>query len=286
MVSAYIRIVALFLLSSLAVAANQNQVPSCYKANPKVGLPAPEPLNHLVLIFDETTLLDEPLTQSLVDIVQTNLVAGTAFTILRFSAISQGRYTDIVVHGEIESPILKQKRNSISVPALKTFDACMKGQAVFARDMALNAIASALQRSTSDLRNSDVIASLSDASKVMRESRASKKIVLIVSDMIEHSSITTFYSNSALRKIDPVKEFKAVEAASAMGDFGGAAVYVLGGGLLPVGQVPKGTKKNDSGYRPSQNMAALEAFWNQYFKRSNGILMEFGKPALLTSIKW
>lgn len=114
----------------------------------------------------------------------------------------------------------------------------------------------------------------------MRQSKAQHKIVLLVSDMLENSSVTSFYANQAVRQINADKELKLVADNQLYGDFGGARVYVIGAGLLAEdAKHPKGI------YRSTQTMQALSKFWTGYFQKSNAELVEFGQPALLNPIR-
>jgi hypothetical protein len=98
--------------------------------------------------------------------------------------------------------------------------------------------------------------------------------------MLENSSISSFYQNQSVRLIDPEKELSLVAKHDLFADFSGARVYVLGTGLIP-----EDSKSNKNQYRDPKTMAALSTFWLQYFSKSNGRLMELGKPALLNPIR-
>jgi hypothetical protein len=104
---------------------------------------------------------------------------------------------------------------------------------------------------------------------------------LIVFDMLENSSVSSFYSDkgSSVRKIGPAKELKLVAENDLFRDFGGAKVYVIGTGLLP----DDATKAKK--YRDPKTMQALASFWKNYFEKLNGNLVELGQPVLLGPIK-
>src|SRR5439155_15106927 len=107
-------------------------------------------------------------------------------------------------------------------------------QLVVGVDLAVKAVQTTLEQSTSSLKRSEIISSLAEISRVVKSSTAEKRAVLVVSDMIEHSSVTSFYGGgNSLRHIDPVKELKTAETRGLIGNFDGAAIYVLGAGILP-----------------------------------------------------
>lgn len=265
-----------------AAAASVNQVPSCYAAG-KLELAPQAPQRAFFIVLDETVVLDDSLKRSLWELVRPQLTPGTAFSVFRFSAFSQGKYLDIVASGELELPVPAKIRDSISVPKLRTFEACLKGQGDYGMKLTRNAMGKVLQASSFDLGKSDIEGSLVALAKAVRETKAPVRTVLLVSDMLENSSVSSFYQNKGVRNIDPAAELKKTEAARLFADFGGASVYVMGAGLIePVAGAPA---KTPAQYRDTKTMTSLERFWAQYFEKSNARLEAFGAPALLTVIK-
>jgi hypothetical protein len=267
-------------LGAAAAAAPVNQIPSCYAAG-KLEI-KPQPVQRaFFIVLDETVVLDDALKRSLWELVKPVVVPGTEVSIYRFSAYSQGKYLDVAASGVLEMPIPAQVRDSVSVPKLKTFDACMNGQAQYGLTLTRNAIGKILADSSFDLSKSDIDGSLFALSKVVKESKAPVRTVLLVSDMLENSTVSSFYQNKGVRNIDPAAELKKVQAAKLFGDFGGASVYVMGAGLI---QATAGGKA-PAQYRDTKTMNSLQQFWSGYFERSNAKLEAFGTPALLTVIK-
>jgi hypothetical protein len=269
-------------LGAGASAAPVNQIPSCYAAG-KLEIKPAAAQRAFFIVLDETVILDDALKRSLWDLVKPVVAPGTEVSIYRFSAYSQGKYLDVVAAGVLEAPIPAGVRDSVSVPKLKNFDACMTGQAQYGLTLTRNAIGKVLADSSFDLAKSDIDGSLFALSKVVRESKAPVRTVLLVSDMLENSTVSSFYQNKGVRKVDPAAELKKVEAAKLFGDFGGASVYVMGAGLI---QAPAGgAKAQPAQYRDTRTMNSLQQFWSGYFERSNAKLEAFGTPALLTVIK-
>jgi hypothetical protein len=263
-------------VGAIYAAAPVNQIPSCYVVNP-VRLPTPKPAKHLFILIDQTTPLDTNLQLSLATITRSLVKPGTAFSIYSFSAYSQGRYLNLKAMGILETPIPKNARGSIGVKVLKNFDKCMAGQYQYGLNLALKADQAAVQQSAIDLRKSDVISTLSEVSRQVKASNAPSKTILIVSDMLENSSVSTFYSKNTMRRIDPEKELAIVDQNNMFGDFDEAAIYVLGAGLVQETSKPV--------YRDPKTMQALKTFWDGYFKKSNGNLIEFGAPGLIGEVR-
>jgi hypothetical protein len=263
-------------LSGNAYADAGNQIPSCYLAN-KMEMPVPAPQHEVFILMDETTILDDNLQNALFSITQSLVVPGVKFSILSFSAFAQSRYLNTKVGGVLELPLPKDIRSSVSVKLLKNFDACMAGQEHYGLSLVAKAEKSVLQGASSDLQKSDVLASIAEVSHLVKNSTTQKKTVLIVSDMLENSTISSFYANNNVRHIDPVKEMNIAAKEKMLGDFAGAEIYVMGAGIVP--------EKGKAVYRDPKTMAALKAFWQAYFQKSNAELVEFGQPALLNPVR-
>jgi hypothetical protein len=274
------QVVAAACLTAIAVSAHAgvtNDIPSCYVAN-HIKPIAGDAGHELFIAIDQTTVFDEKLQAQIAEMAGKAIRPGGAYTLFDFSAFSQGHYTEVVTRGVIESPIPEKLRDDISERALRSFDACMTGQSAYAKKALLTSIVRVESVATNDLAKSDILAALKDISDSVRASSASDKVVLLASDMLENSSVSSFYSHNAVRRIDPVLEMKKATAAGLIGDFGGARVYVIGAGLLA------GDAKVKNAYRDPQTMSALKEFWTLYFQKSNASIGEFGAPALLGSV--
>lgn len=262
--------------------AQSDDVPSCYAAN---QLPAPPNAlkRDLYIVIDQTTVLDASLTNALGRQLQALIVPGTRFSIFSFSAFSQGRYLQPLGRGTLEPPLTDANvRNATAVGKLKTLDACLQAQVAFGARLVAKAVGDTIAGSTNTLAKSDVLSSLAAVSKAVREFPGGPKTVLIVSDMLENSSITSFYAQDRMRQINPEEETRKVAKVNLQADFGGADVYVMGAGIVPE---PTGPGKQAPNYRSPQALEALHAFWAGFFQRSHARLIEFGTPALLTPIR-
>lgn len=268
----------ILLFSSVAMAGNIDAIPTCY--NEKISAQKPATDIEIFVVIDQTTMFDGGLRQSIADNIRPFLKPGNAFSVTQFSAFTQSHYTDVLVSGKLDQVLEKAARDDVSKPVLNKFDQCMTAQSRLAGQLVGGAMKTAFGGSSSDIAKSDVFASLKDISGKVRQSAAQHKVVLLASDMLENSSITSFYANQAVRQIDPEKELKLVANNQLFGDFGGAKVYVIGAGLLA-----EDSKHQKGVYRSTQTMQALSRFWTGYFKKSNAELVEFGQPALLNPIR-
>lgn len=261
--------------SSIAAAG---AIASCYEG--KLNAPAAPLAKEIFVVIDQTTPLDDTLKQSVANQLRPFLAAGNGFSVLVFSAFTQGKYTQLLTSGQLDYAMPTAQRNDVSKPVLAKFDQCMARQPALAAQLAGGALRSAFDGTSDDIAKSDVLASLKDISGKVRQSGATEKVVLLVSDMLENSSVSSFYAGHAVRRIDPEREMKLASDNQLIANFGGARVYVLGAGLLS-----DDAKKNKSAYRDPKTMLALGTFWKNYFDKSNAQLMEFGQPALLNPVR-
>lgn len=272
---------AAYATAQPAAYAASNDIPSCYAAN---QLPAPaQPADRaLFIVIDQTTVLDDKLTAELGRQLQSLIVPGTSFQVFSFSAYSQGRYLQPLGGGFLEPPITdKALRDNTAVKQLKTLDGCLKSQFTFGTNLAARAAGEALRGASGNLAKSDVIGSLASVAKAVGEAQARVKTVLVVSDMLENSSISSFYTQDRMRQIDANAELQKMRKANVRADFSGASIYVMGAGIVP--DLPG--KQATANYRSTQSLEALRTFWDGFFSEANGKLVEFGTPALLTPIR-
>lgn len=264
-----------FCTSSMAAT---DVIPSCYDS--KLSAPAIPLTKEIFVIIDQTTLLDDQLKQSVANQIRPFLTAGNGFSLVVFSAFTQGKYTQLLTSGQLDHPLPAAQRNDVSKPRLSKFDQCMTRQSALAGQAVGGALRTAFEGTSGEIAKSDVLASLKDISGKVRQSKANEKVVLLVSDMLENSSVSSFYASQSVRRIDPERELKLATDSQLIGNFGDARVYVIGAGLLS-----DDAKKNKAAYRDPKTMQALASFWKSYFDKSKAQLIEFGQPALLNQVK-
>jgi hypothetical protein len=80
----------------------------------------------------------------------------------------------------------------------------MKGQPEFGIKLAFSAIGNVIQQSSKELVKSDVIGSLTETSRIVRSSQAPRRIVLVVSNMLENSSIDPISRSKDAARVEAV----------------------------------------------------------------------------------
>ena len=270
--------ILLLTLSSHGLAGTQSAVPTCFSDK----LQAPEGVQvdtELFVIIDQTTVFDTGLKQSVANNIKPFIKPGNVISVTQFSAFTRGHYTDVMTSVSLDNELAQHDRDDVSKPVLAKFDQCEKSQLRLAGQVIGRALKSAFGESSNSIDKSDVLSSLKDISLRVKRSAAKRKIVLLASDMLENSSISSFYAKQAVRLIDPAKELELVKKNGVYGDFGKADIYVIGAGLLA-----EDKQVSKSVYRSPQVIGALRSFWTQWFDQSNARLMDFGAPALLNQI--
>lgn len=284
LLSRYLPVLAIGAAFSLCAAVPgawaglRNDVPSCYAAN---HIKAPkEPFSNLVYVLvDQTVTWNRQLERQIIETANSLMRPGTEFAVAQFSAFSQGRYLKVRHTGVLEMPLTKEQFDNTPFSKAGSFKACMRDQATYVAHMLDRSIAKAVEGSTSSLDQSDILAALATISKAVEASPAKRKVVIVATDGLENSSVESFYGRGTVRLINPDHELALAQKAGLLGDFGGARVYVIGGGMMPSAKT--GTRAARDGYRDPQVMRALSLFWKGYFKKSNADLVEFGEPDLV-----
>jgi hypothetical protein len=276
---------AAFALSGVlpAHAGLTNDVPSCYAAN-KIAAPQVQYDQLIYVLIDQTVQLDATLQKSVLDNVQAMLKPGTKFVIAEFSAFSQGHYLNVLHTGVIERPIPASEEGNVVMSRLRDFHTCMQQQLVYGQRLALATTGQVLKSGTSTLDQSDILMALKSVSPAVAQEKAAHKLVFVVTDGLENSSITSFYAHNAVRHINPEAELKKAQDNNLFGDFGSARIYVLGAGVMQ--PAANGSTAERNGYRDPKTLMDLKQFWRGYFSRSNAQLVEFGAPALLEPLSW
>lgn len=267
----------LLLLSAAAFA--DNAVPSCYHAT---GLQAPAipPDRELFILIDQTTIFDATLKRTAEENVAAFLGPNSSYQVIVFSAFSQGRYTTPVIQGTIEPAFPAKERDSVSERRLAALDKCLAAQEPWAKRQAVGVMGRSFAQASPDLAKSDILAAIRDVALAMAASPAKRKVLFIVSDMLENSSITSFYGpGGRVRLLAPERELALTAKADMFAALNGATVDVLGAGLL----APNVSTR--AGYRDPKTMEALRTFWLRYLVKSGGVPDQFGEPDLLAPIK-
>jgi len=104
-----------------------------------------------------------------------------------------------------------------------------------------------MQASTNSLAQSDIMMALKQLSAPIKADTAASKVLILASDGLENSDVSSVYGRGTVRDIDPDREMAKAAAASMVGDFGGTKAYVIGGAMMPPPSA--GLQSQRDGYR-------------------------------------
>ena len=289
---------------NMGVNADTVDIPSCY-AQPSIQFPPKIPDERDALVFkegkkaiivmvDETAVLPTEIQLSAIK-VNENLFKGLTnnpdrngvfYQLIKFSSFSEGKFSTTMVRGYLEGGAHIIPKAEDTLPgskvtklktSLKNLNACMSQQAKFGLDKSNQSISVTMKDASSSLPKTEIMTALQEVGKIFANQKEEEKILFLISDMMEHSSYTSFYDKGGdLRDINPESELAMIQKDKILSDLRGVKIWILGGGYFA-----KPGSSEISKSRNPKKIAQLESFWRGYFQKSNAELIEFGKPALL-----
>lgn len=259
-----------------ATTAAGDLVPSCY-ADAGLEDSRPPSTQGLFVVIDQTTGLDDKLRDTVRKAVRSLIGKRGDVAIYTFSALDRDHYPTQVAGGSVESPVAEAVRPSLPVRRLKKLDDCLGQQLDFAQTQFADKLDAATGNATTQFSHSAIERGLAQISEAVRKSGARDKVVLLVSDMLEHSDVTSFYKQHKLRLIDPSAELDRSRQAGTLGDFGDARIIVVGAGSIPADSAADAS-------RDTPALAALHKFWEGWFAASHAKLTDYGEPDLIAPI--
>lgn len=263
----------LALAPAALVAAERNDIPSCYTATKTTESKTPASGRLLTVVVDQTTPLSTELQKTAWGHIKRFVQPGDKLRLYTFSAYLNGHHTSLQFSGEFESPLAEDVLGNVPMINARKLQGCLAAQPKAAWGTFGRAFAGAMGTSSSDIPRSEILFSLREVAEDMRKAEGvTDQVVLLMSDMLEYSDFGSFYSGNAIREINPQTEMAKVEKQNLIPDFGGARVYVHGAAYVPTAQ------KN--GYRSGKMIQSLEGFWTRYFDKGHADLRGFGHPEL------
>ena len=235
--------------------------------------------NHIYVIVDQTVIYDDNIQSNVLSKIKPLIDFGTEITIIKFSTFSEGHYTSIVADYKIENRLIEDVRNDISRHKLKKFDKCMDHKLVEIKKVIPGILYDTLNESNESIAHSELFKTFQEISLLTKFKKdKGQRTLIIVSDMLENSSASSFYKNNKIKVINTNDEIKKVIVSGYKADFLNAHVYVIGAGLLA-------TKYRNKVSSNDKIMNSIRLFWNQYFKDSHAVVYGFGMPELLDKIE-
>lgn len=267
--------ICLLLLVSLQVSADaRNDFHSCRDLLSESSSEPTLYQRELFVIVDQTVRLDVALKRHVHATVHEFLQPGDRITLLTFSAYAQSHYASMPLSGATDALLDDDTRYHTSLTSLRKFDRCMARQGEVVRRHIDMALKTALNGGDDSLPRTEVAASLAEfGANVIARSTAKRRVVLLVSDMLENSSTASFYRNGELVQLDVAAAMKTTVASGALSDWQEAEIYIIGAAYSPQGV-----------YRTRPVLESLKKFWSIYLEKSNARLVGWGQPELLAQI--
>lgn len=267
------------MVSNEQAVANSGPFVDCYQqAAFGDDVTVPDAERELFVVIDQTTPMPPTLVESLSRKVAEYLAEGPAkITVASFSANTANNFATINFSGESQAGVPQEQRNSLNARKLAQLDGClqqMPAQLAARTDAEMRAL---LSKDGAGFASSEILGSLTSLSEAVRASESAEKSVLVVSDLLEHSSTTSFYADKKIRDLDVQSELQKAADRQQLGDFGGAKIFVMGAGLLP-------PDSDTAATRDAAKLFTLKNFWQNWFENSNASLAGFGQPELITSL--
>ena len=230
------------------------------------------------VLVDETTIFNEKLQEQIIKNTLSKIAPANYIYIGKFSAFIDNHYNEKMFEFKIDTPLSSDQRYYERKDTLAKIDKCLKDQQGYVSGQIAQSIKKSFLNPNDDIAKSDVLYALQDfGQNVISQVEAKEKIVILASDMLENSTITSFYAKGATRLIQPETELNKIEKSNLFSNFDNSKIYVIGTGLIS-------SKDNNKTYRDPKILASLKDFWTKYFVKSNGNLVEMGQPALKNDI--
>lgn len=265
-------------LPCAVLAAERNDLQSCYTRNGLADIKPAGTGRELVVIIDQTIPMPEDLQRSSWGQIDRFVQPGDRVRLYTFSAFLPGEYQRLVYAGELDMPLQGEVRDDVNMRKLRGLDQCLATQKKAFQAGFGGLFVKGLREARQDIPKSEIMNTLRRVGEDMgKEQGVQERVVYLISDMLEHSDYTSFYAANQIKQLDVASELKLAQSKGLYADLQGARVYVSGAGLV--------TDAVKHAYRSGKTMDALNNFWAQYLNASNATLEGFGTPSLSTDLR-
>ena len=257
-----------------AMAYQRNDIPSCYDYAKLTEYKTSNVDRELFVIVDQTVHLDTNMKKNVASQLANFGHPGDKVTIVTFSAMAAGEYTNVPFTGRFEKFPSSNVQDDMNAMSLRKLKRCLKSQAG-AMGQAQQILKSSFNDGEQGYPATELVGTvLTIGNDLVSRSTAERKIVLLVSDMLENSATLSFYSGGRVKVPDAKVSYSKYKTQGFVGNFEQAEFHVIGAGFIHGG-------KN---YNSTKSMIELEKFWKMVLNDANVDLKQFGKPNLLGSI--
>jgi len=251
----------------------QEKTASCY-AHIDYGEPVSTlPTRALYIVVDQTMEMSDNMPQKIEQLIADWGRPGDLIKVARFSANMREHYPSVEYQFKHEPKPTEKYLFGLRWADKKQLEECLarqEGDSKAAFSKALGQVFAGVNPKTP---KTDIFQALKQLSKHMLDNDVQEKVVLLVSDGLENSAVTSFYHKGKIRKIDSRKEIAKLRRQGLVSHWAGARIYMYGLGLPP--------KKQK--YMDMNTAKALSKFWEHYFVEGEAKVAALGSPELLIS---
>jgi len=256
------------------VSAQEAAATSCYSHISYIKPESNKANRVLYVLIDQTTPLSKAMRQKVTALVTSWGQSGDQVKIASFSANMKDRHLKLVYDKRRDvapsQNFLYQLRQKDKQKLLECFES-YKGS--FNQSLT-EAMEEVMRSIDIKIPKTEILFSLKELSRSMiAKSDAEHKVVLIVSNGMEHNPNLSFYSKGTIKMLETRKIISKVRRLGLIGHWQGANIYMYGLGLL----------ESDKKYVQSSRLKQLREFWENYFVEGGGNVAALGMPELLVS---
>ncbi len=232
-------------------------------------------VNEVVVLYDRTTPLPEDVLRAVERDLATLIQPRTQFTLASFSTYSAAEHNRIELSFFVDPPLSDDQTENAGMGAMRRLNSCLaaRGQAI--QTTLQTKIRQLAESATTNSQRSDIVAAVTAFGQQFSNSHARHRTFVLISDLLENSSVSSFYSNGTMRTIDVTQELAKFDRAGLTPRLVGARVFVVGAGIVPAGA---------ENMRSNDEMRALTQFWTQIFTNGGAESVQIGQPLLLTPV--
>ncbi len=263
-------ILVTLLLSTTSWASMESR--SCYQQL-ELEMPENNISRALYIFIDQTMPLNTRMRNTLNKLLSEHPKRGEQVRIARFSPNIKGQYTELTYEGFLDSKPSEAYLYQLRDEDKQALLSCIEEQKTRTKQAMQNAFKHNLQLIDTQLPRTELLYALKRLSEtVLVNDQIENKTVLIISDGLENSEVTSFYRRRNIAPINVEKEIAKVNKHNLIANWHGANIYMFGIGNI---------KDERRHIKPSQ-LELLKKFWNSYFNAGGAVVKALGTPALLT----
>ncbi|WP_428023878.1 hypothetical protein [Arcobacter sp.] len=214
------------------------------------------------LLIDKSTYFSQKDKKTVLEKITPFIKQNTKINVYSFTEYGKNSKNENFGSFYIYSDLTSSEEDDISRSKVNKLKHCLKEAKAFAYEGIKNGLEKGTRKKEDNVLKSEILRNLKIYSKNnIRYSKAKRKVVILMSDMLENSKHISFYKNGIVKLLDINKELAFVKKQNLLSAFNDSEVYVYG-----LGSIEVNSSKEDS--RDSDILDNLADFWDEYFVSS------------------